>query len=44
MFVFSWLCIDPDSSVHTEPIVMEGSSEFRILRDKWTAVSADEKR
>ncbi|XP_062336957.1 methionine aminopeptidase 1D, mitochondrial [Osmerus eperlanus] len=27
-----------------EPIVMEGSSEFRILRDKWTAVSADDKR
>lgn len=23
---------------------MEGSPEFRILRDKWTAVSADDKR
>ncbi|XP_023821182.2 methionine aminopeptidase 1D, mitochondrial [Oryzias latipes] len=27
-----------------EPIVMEGSAEFRILKDKWTAVSADDKR
>ncbi|XP_062972465.1 methionine aminopeptidase 1D, mitochondrial isoform X2 [Elgaria multicarinata webbii] len=27
-----------------EPIIMEGSSEFRILRDKWTAVSLDNKR
>ncbi|RVE61862.1 hypothetical protein OJAV_G00173510 [Oryzias javanicus] len=27
-----------------EPIVMEGSSEFRILKDKWTAVSVDDKR
>ncbi|KAM9789357.1 methionine aminopeptidase 1D, mitochondrial [Neosynchiropus ocellatus] len=27
-----------------EPILMEGSPEFRILRDKWTAVSADDKR
>ncbi|KAK6311018.1 hypothetical protein J4Q44_G00190730 [Coregonus suidteri] len=27
-----------------EPILMEGSSEFRILKDKWTAVSADDKR
>lgn len=23
---------------------MEGSAEFRILKDKWTAVSADDKR
>lgn len=28
----------------TEPIIMEGSSEFKILRDKWTAVSVDNKR
>uniref|UniRef100_A0A3P8W2S2 Methionine aminopeptidase n=1 Tax=Cynoglossus semilaevis TaxID=244447 RepID=A0A3P8W2S2_CYNSE len=27
-----------------EPIVMEGSVEFRILKDKWTAVSVDDKR
>ncbi|XP_066493758.1 methionine aminopeptidase 1D, mitochondrial isoform X3 [Tiliqua scincoides] len=29
---------------HHEPIIMEGSSEFRILRDQWTAVSVDNKR
>lgn len=23
---------------------MEGSTEFRILKDRWTAVSADDKR
>ncbi|XP_078537691.1 methionine aminopeptidase 1D, mitochondrial [Lissotriton helveticus] len=27
-----------------EPIIMEGSPEFRILEDKWTAVSVDNKR
>ncbi|KAM9322187.1 methionine aminopeptidase 1D, mitochondrial isoform 2-T2 [Pholidichthys leucotaenia] len=27
-----------------EPILMEGSTEFRILKDKWTAVSMDDKR
>ncbi|XP_061776905.1 methionine aminopeptidase 1D, mitochondrial isoform X2 [Nerophis ophidion] len=27
-----------------EPILMEGSPEFRILQDKWTAVSTDQKR
>ncbi|XP_062820554.1 methionine aminopeptidase 1D, mitochondrial isoform X1 [Anolis carolinensis] len=27
-----------------EPIIMEGTSEFKILRDKWTAVSLDNKR
>ncbi|KAG7315919.1 hypothetical protein KOW79_020785 [Hemibagrus wyckioides] len=27
-----------------EPILMEGTSEFRILSDKWTAVSVDDKR
>ncbi|KAG8432444.1 hypothetical protein GDO86_016910 [Hymenochirus boettgeri] len=27
-----------------EPIIMEGSSDFRILKDKWTAVSVDNKR
>ncbi|XP_028988796.1 methionine aminopeptidase 1D, mitochondrial [Betta splendens] len=27
-----------------EPIIMEGSVEFKILKDKWTAVSVDDKR
>ncbi|XP_028605509.1 methionine aminopeptidase 1D, mitochondrial isoform X3 [Podarcis muralis] len=27
-----------------EPILMEGSYEFKILKDKWTAVSVDNKR
>ncbi|KAM6268938.1 methionine aminopeptidase 1D, mitochondrial isoform 1-T1 [Porphyrio hochstetteri] len=27
-----------------EPIIMEGSPEFRILKDKWTAISVDNKR
>uniref|UniRef100_A0A3Q2Y7Z7 Methionine aminopeptidase n=1 Tax=Hippocampus comes TaxID=109280 RepID=A0A3Q2Y7Z7_HIPCM len=27
-----------------EPILMEGSAEFQILQDKWTAVSADDAR
>ncbi|XP_040213686.1 methionine aminopeptidase 1D, mitochondrial isoform X2 [Rana temporaria] len=27
-----------------EPIIMEGSPDFRILKDKWTAVSLDKKR
>ncbi|XP_042303137.1 methionine aminopeptidase 1D, mitochondrial isoform X4 [Sceloporus undulatus] len=27
-----------------EPIIMEGTSEFKILGDKWTAVSLDHKR
>ncbi|XP_061464478.1 methionine aminopeptidase 1D, mitochondrial isoform X4 [Rhineura floridana] len=27
-----------------EPIIMEGSSEFKILEDKWTAVSVDDRR
>ncbi|XP_076839252.1 methionine aminopeptidase 1D, mitochondrial isoform X2 [Brachyhypopomus gauderio] len=27
-----------------EPILMEGTSEFRILSDNWTAVSVDDKR
>ncbi|EMP38669.1 Methionine aminopeptidase 1D [Chelonia mydas] len=29
---------------HHEPIIMEGSPEFKILEDKWTAVSVDNKR
>ncbi|XP_018091391.1 methionine aminopeptidase 1D, mitochondrial isoform X1 [Xenopus laevis] len=27
-----------------EPIIMEGSPDFKILKDKWTAVSVDNKR
>ncbi|XP_028836892.1 methionine aminopeptidase 1D, mitochondrial [Denticeps clupeoides] len=27
-----------------EPILMEGTAEFKILKDKWTAVSVDNKR
>lgn len=27
-----------------EPIIMEGSPEFKILEDKWTAISVDNKR
>ncbi|XP_065607244.1 methionine aminopeptidase 1D, mitochondrial isoform X1 [Cyrtonyx montezumae] len=27
-----------------EPIIMEGSPEFKILKDKWTAISVDNKR
>ncbi|KAG2459129.1 MAP12 aminopeptidase, partial [Polypterus senegalus] len=30
--------------LHHEPILMEGSPEFRILKDNWTAVSVDDKR
>lgn len=33
-----------DVCSHVEPILMEGSAEFRILKDKWTAVTADDKR
>ncbi|XP_074729320.1 methionine aminopeptidase 1D, mitochondrial isoform X3 [Strix uralensis] len=29
---------------HHEPIIMEGSPEFKILKDKWTAISVDNKR
>ncbi|NXL93913.1 MAP12 aminopeptidase, partial [Alectura lathami] len=28
----------------TEPIITEGSPEFKILKDKWTAISVDNKR
>lgn len=27
-----------------EPIIMEGSPKFKILEDKWTAISVDNKR
>lgn len=35
---------EADTVSFVEPILMEGSVEFRILKDKWTAVSADDKR
>ncbi|XP_037643473.1 methionine aminopeptidase 1D, mitochondrial isoform X2 [Sebastes umbrosus] len=38
------MTMDEGMSFTIEPILMEGSAEFRILRDKWTAVSADDKR
>lgn len=40
------LCLSVGLNVlsFVEPILMEGSVEFRILKDKWTAVSADDKR
>ncbi|XP_071376595.1 methionine aminopeptidase 1D, mitochondrial isoform X2 [Centroberyx affinis] len=38
------MTMDEGMAFTIEPILMEGSSEFRILRDKWTAVSADDKR
>ncbi|CAL8281413.1 unnamed protein product [Lota lota] len=38
------MTMDEGMAFTIEPIIMEGSSEFRILRDKWTAVSADDKR
>ncbi|KAM4551286.1 methionine aminopeptidase 1D, mitochondrial [Odontesthes bonariensis] len=36
--------MDEGMAFTIEPILMEGSAEFRILKDKWTAVSADDKR
>ncbi|XP_055032199.2 methionine aminopeptidase 1D, mitochondrial isoform X1 [Misgurnus anguillicaudatus] len=38
------LQMEEGMSFTIEPILMEGSSEFRILSDKWTAVSVDDKR
>ncbi|XP_071217322.1 methionine aminopeptidase 1D, mitochondrial-like isoform X2 [Salvelinus alpinus] len=38
------MTMDEGMAFTIEPILMEGSSEFRILKDKWTAVSADDKR
>ncbi|XP_059915520.1 methionine aminopeptidase 1D, mitochondrial [Gadus macrocephalus] len=38
------MTMDEGMAFTIEPIITEGSSEFRILRDKWTAVSADDKR
>ncbi|NXE46541.1 MAP12 aminopeptidase, partial [Casuarius casuarius] len=49
-FLFSFAANDSDllmaegMAFTIEPIIMEGSPEFKILEDKWTAVSADNKR
>nr|XP_009932420.1 PREDICTED: methionine aminopeptidase 1D, mitochondrial [Opisthocomus hoazin] len=31
-------------NIKSKPIIMEGSPEFKILKDKWTAISVDNKR
>ncbi|KAM9790266.1 methionine aminopeptidase 1D, mitochondrial [Syngnathus typhle] len=36
--------MDEGMTFTIEPILMEGCAEFHILKDKWTAVSADDKR
>uniref|UniRef100_A0A8C4GTZ8 Methionine aminopeptidase n=1 Tax=Dicentrarchus labrax TaxID=13489 RepID=A0A8C4GTZ8_DICLA len=38
------MTMDEGMAFTIEPILMEGSVEFKILKDKWTAVSADDKR
>lgn len=38
------MTMEEGMSFTIEPIVMEGSVDFKILGDKWTAVSADDKR
>lgn len=38
------MTMDEGMAFTIEPILMEGSGEFRILKDKWTAVSVDDKR
>ncbi|XP_034412376.1 methionine aminopeptidase 1D, mitochondrial isoform X2 [Cyclopterus lumpus] len=38
------MIMDEGMSFTIEPILLEGSAEFRILKDKWTAVSADDQR
>ncbi|XP_041847513.1 methionine aminopeptidase 1D, mitochondrial isoform X2 [Melanotaenia boesemani] len=38
------ITMDEGMAFTIEPILMEGSVEFRILKDKWTAVSVDDKR
>ncbi|KAL8183468.1 UNVERIFIED_CONTAM: Methionine aminopeptidase 1D, mitochondrial [Gekko kuhli] len=40
----SQLLMEAGMAFTIEPIVMEGAAAFRILRDGWTAVSADRKR
>ncbi|XP_061653924.1 methionine aminopeptidase 1D, mitochondrial isoform X4 [Phyllopteryx taeniolatus] len=38
------MTMDEGMTFTVEPILMEGSAEFKILKDKWTAVSVDNKR
>ncbi|XP_070830256.1 methionine aminopeptidase 1D, mitochondrial isoform X1 [Chaetodon trifascialis] len=38
------MTMDEGMAFTIEPILMEGSVDFKILKDKWTAVSADDKR
>ncbi|XP_077374415.1 methionine aminopeptidase 1D, mitochondrial isoform X4 [Festucalex cinctus] len=38
------MTMDEGMAFTIEPILMEGCSEFKILKDKWTAVSTDDKR
>ncbi|CAG01992.1 unnamed protein product, partial [Tetraodon nigroviridis] len=38
------MTMDEGMAFTIEPIVMEGSVEYKILKDKWTAVSVDDKR
>ncbi|TSK17963.1 Methionine aminopeptidase 1D, mitochondrial [Bagarius yarrelli] len=38
------LLMEEGMSFTIEPILMEGTSEFKILSDKWTAISVDDKR
>ncbi|XP_067155163.1 methionine aminopeptidase 1D, mitochondrial [Apteryx mantelli] len=38
------LLMEEGMAFTVEPIIMEGSPEFKILEDKWTAISVDNKR
>ncbi|XP_064018858.1 methionine aminopeptidase 1D, mitochondrial isoform X2 [Pogoniulus pusillus] len=38
------LLMEEGMAFTVEPIIMEGSPEFKILTDKWTAISVDNKR
>ncbi|XP_068605137.1 methionine aminopeptidase 1D, mitochondrial [Brachionichthys hirsutus] len=38
------MTMDEGMAFTIEPILVEGSVEFRVLRDGWTAVTADDKR
>ncbi|KAJ7415564.1 Methionine aminopeptidase 1D, mitochondrial [Willisornis vidua] len=40
----SELLMEEGMAFTIEPIIMEGSPEFKILKDKWTAISVDNKR
>ncbi|XP_063284713.1 methionine aminopeptidase 1D, mitochondrial [Pelobates fuscus] len=38
------LLMEEGMAFTVEPIIMEGSANFKILKDKWTAISLDNKR